>query len=97
MLPIFLPHTYTFMTAYHMEQNEIVMDLTKHIIQIYSGNTSGRVLDGIQRYKDTKILEVNLFAFAYRLFHEDFSSINGALQREIFMKQSVGKCKKIDL
>ena len=26
----------------------------------------------------TKILEVNLFAFAYRLFHEDFSSINGA-------------------
>ena len=25
----------------------------------------------------TKILEVNLFAFAYRLFHEDFSPING--------------------
>ena len=27
----------------------------------------------------TKILEVNLFAFAYRLFHEDFSSIDGML------------------
>ena len=27
----------------------------------------------------TKILEVNLFAFAYRLFHEDFSSIDGTL------------------
>ena len=27
----------------------------------------------------TKILEVNLFAFAYRLLHEDFSPINGAL------------------
>ena len=27
----------------------------------------------------TKILEVNLFAFAYRLFHEDFSSIIGDL------------------
>ena len=27
----------------------------------------------------TKILEANLFAFAYRLFHEDFSSINGTL------------------
>ena len=27
----------------------------------------------------TKILEVNLFAFAYRLFHEDFSPISGAL------------------
>ena len=26
----------------------------------------------------TKILEVNLFAFAYRLFHEDFSSVDGA-------------------
>ena len=27
----------------------------------------------------TKILEVNLFVFAYRLFHEDFSPIDGAL------------------
>ena len=27
-------------------------------------------------YYYTKILEVNLFAFAYRLFHEDFSSID---------------------
>ena len=26
----------------------------------------------------TKILEVNLFAFAYRLFHRDFSPLNGA-------------------
>ena len=51
--------------------------------------------------KYTEILEVNLFAFAYRLFHEDFSSIEGAMQRpvdgrEIFMKQSVGKCKQIN-
>ena len=53
----------------------------------------------------TKTLEVNLFAFAYRLFHEDFSSINRALNnqrqgpvdwRKIFMKQSVGKCKQIN-
>ena len=36
-----------------------------------------------------EILEVNLFAFAYRLFHEDFSPLDG--WREIFMKQSVGK------
>ena len=49
-----------------------------------------------------KILEVNLLAFAYRLFHEDFSPIDGALSREpvdwreIFMKQSVGKCKQIN-
>ena len=27
----------------------------------------------------TKILEVNLFAIAYRLFHEDFSPIDGML------------------
>ena len=47
-----------------------------HIIQIYSGIKSGRVLDGELLY--TKIVEINLFAFAYRLFHEGFSSINGA-------------------
>ena len=44
-------------------------------IHMCPGTTSGRVLDGELLY--TKILEVNLFAFAYRLFHEDFSSING--------------------
>ena len=33
------------------------------------------LLDGDLLY--TKILEVNLFAFAYRLFHRDFSPING--------------------
>ena len=41
---------------------------------MYSGITSGRVLDGELLY--TKILEVNLFAFAYRLFYSDFSPIN---------------------
>ena len=45
-----------------------------HTIHMYSGITSGRVLDGELLY--TKILEVHLFAFAYRLFHEDFSSID---------------------
>ena len=39
---------------------------------MYSGITSGRVLDGELLY--TKILEVNLFSFAYRLFHRDFLS-----------------------
>ena len=42
---------------------------------MYSGITSGRVLNGELLY--TKILEVNLFAFAYRQFHRDFSPING--------------------
>ena len=42
---------------------------------MYSGITSGRVLNGELLY--TKILEVNLFAFAYRLFHRDFSPIDG--------------------
>ena len=46
-----------------------------NIIHMYSGITSGRVLDGELLY--TKILEVNLFAFAYRLFHRDLSPING--------------------
>ena len=39
-------------------------------IYMYSGITSGRVLNGELLY--TKILEVNLFAFAYRLFRRDF-------------------------
>ena len=38
---------------------------------MFSGITSGKVLDGELLY--TKILEVKLFAFAYRLFHRDFS------------------------
>ena len=44
---------------------------------MYSGITSGRVLDGELLY--TKILEVNLFAFARRLFYEDFSPIDRTL------------------
>ena len=44
---------------------------------MYSGITSGGVLDGELLY--TKILEVNFFAFAYRLFHENFSSIDRTL------------------
>ena len=71
-------------------------------IHMYSGITSGRsrVFDGELLY--TKILEVNLFAFAYRLFHRDFSPINWTKGqcpvdwREISMKQSVGKCKQIN-
>ena len=64
---------------------------------MYSGIISGRVLDGELLY--TKILEVNLFAFAYKLFHEDFSPIDGTLPsewREIIMKQSVWKRKQIN-
>ena len=53
--------------------------LKVHMIQIYFGITSGRVLDGELLY--TKILECNLFAFAYRLFHEDFSPISVYTQR----------------
>ena len=60
--------------------------LQVHTIQIYSGITSCRVLDG--ELLHTKILEVNFIAFAYRLFYEDFSSIDGSKN-----KQSVGKCK----
>ena len=69
---------------------------------MYSEIISGRVLDGELLY--TKIVEVNLFAFAYRLFYRDFSPNNGAYStfympvdwREISMKQSVGKRKQIN-
>ena len=46
-----------------------------YTIHMYSGITSGRVLNGELLY--TKILEVNLFAFAYRLFRRDFSPLDG--------------------
>ena len=53
--------------------------LSIHIIQICSGIKSGRVLDGEILY--AKILEINLFAFVYRLFQE------GPVDwREIFIK-----------
>ena len=72
---------------------------------MYSGITSGRVLNGELLY--TKILEVNLFAFAYRLFRRDFSPLDGTYcilhiaicpveLGEISTKQSVGKCKQIN-
>ena len=53
---------------------------TFNTIHMYSGITSGRVLDGELLYP--KILEVNLFAFAYRLFHRDFSTLNGFLSTQ---------------
>ena len=40
------------------------LSLMSYIIQIYSGITSGRALNGELLY--TKILEVNLFTFAYK-------------------------------
>ena len=48
-----------------------------------SGHFTGHSIkdSSIFSYKyllDTKIVEVNLFAFAYRLFHRDFSPLNGA-------------------
>ena len=48
---------------------------------MYYGITSGRVLNGELLY--TKILDVNLFAFAYRLFHEDFFSIDVQTSRRL--------------
>ena len=64
---------------------------TNNTIHMYSGITSGRVLNGELLY--TKILEVNLFAFAYRLFRRDFSplTIRPVEWGEISTKQSVGK------
>ena len=56
------PHGYTYVYIYN-------------IIHMYSGITSGRVLNLELLY--TKILEVNLFAFAYRLFGTDFSPLDG--------------------
>ena len=53
---------------------------------MYSGITSGRVLNGELLY--TKILEVNLFAFAYRLFRRDFSPLDGTYFMEFSLHPS---------
>ena len=53
-------------------KNYIIISI--NTIHMYSGITSGRVLNGELLY--TKILEVNLFAFAYRLFRRDFSPLD---------------------
>ena len=50
---------------------DVCIQSISNIIQIYSGITSGRVLDGDILY--TEIPEANLFVFVYRLFQQDFS------------------------
>ena len=68
----FIHTSYLYITlVFHREI--LILIKKSYIIQIYSGITSGRVLDGERLY--TEILEGNIFAFAYRLFHEDFSPI----------------------
>ena len=54
---------------------------------MYSGITSGRVLNGELLY--TKILEVNLFAFAYRLFRRDFSPLDRTYCMEKSLRNSL--------
>ena len=60
-----------------MLQVQILIDkyIPKIIQFICILESRGRVPDGELLY--TKILEVNLFAFAYRLFHRDFSPLDG--------------------
>ena len=60
-------------TSVYIAFKQKITQCNINIIQVYSGITRGRVLDGELLY--TEILEVNLFAFAYRLFHNDFSPI----------------------
>ena len=54
-----------------------------YIIQIYSGITVVECSMG--SFLNTKILGVNLFAFANRLLHEDFSPINRSLQSTMLL------------
>ena len=57
---------------------------------MYSGITSGRVLNGDLLY--AKILEVNLFAFAYRLFRRDFSPLDGTYCMDAICPVEWGVC-----
>ena len=73
--------------------NKYIYNQSFNTIHMYSGITSGRVLNGELLY--TEILEVNLFAFAYRLFHRDFSPINGTLQTYFLWIQGIIFVSKI--
>ena len=53
--------------------NETIAVYIRYTIHMYSGITSGRVLNGELLY--TKILEVNLFAFAFALANKLTSRI----------------------
>ena len=76
--------TWLFFTLWGMQRTEL--------FQCYEANTHGWCprwwlnFDDNGRYsneylmKYTQILEVNLFPFAYRLFHEDFSPIYVAMR-----------------
>ena len=46
-----------------------------YIVELCSEITRGRVLNGEARASCTKISEINLSTYIYRLFHEDFFSI----------------------
>ena len=61
--------------THRMDHNSLYTYQVSNTIHMYSGITSGRVLNGELLY--TKILEVNLFPFAYRLFRRDFSPLDG--------------------
>ena len=65
-------HTLSYSWELH---KVLISESIYNTIHMYSGITSGRVLNGELLY--TKILEVNLFAFAYRLFRRDFSPLDG--------------------
>ena len=69
------------------EQHLNYIKTKNNTIYMYSGITSGRVLDGERLY--TKILEVNLFTFAYRLFRRDFSPLNAPLSGEKSLRNSL--------
>ena len=80
-----------------IQRPNIPIKFLLNTIHIYSGITSGRVLSG--ELLCTKILEVNLFTFAYRLFGRDFSPLDGThcnkLTSRIFVNFSL--CIKNDL
>ena len=90
-------HTYIYLHIHTYIHNTIYM---------YSGITSGRVLNGELLYP--KILEVNLFAFAYRQMQTYihiytkilevnlFAFAYRLFRRDFSTKQSVGKCKQIN-
>ena len=80
-----------------IQRPNFAIEFLLNTVHMYSGIISGRALNG--ELLCTKILEGNLFAFAYRLFRRDFSPLDrtycNKLTSRIFVNFSL--CNMNDL
>ena len=94
---VFKSHSFThkLFTLYSMKMCKKKQSLMiyERLVKILHTYTSTLHIDIYIIHKDSR--SYNLFVFAYRLFHEDFSSINGALIEELYIIYASYTCQYI--